>query len=63
MNQVRRAVWSVDANLPLASAYTLNYFYQIHGPHFVHSGDAWHRWSHGPALGHVGLYGVIAYWV
>jgi putative ABC transport system permease protein len=27
MNQVRQAVWSVDANLPLASMHTLDYFY------------------------------------
>jgi predicted permease len=27
MSQVRQAVWSVDSNLPLASVYTMNYFY------------------------------------
>ncbi len=59
--QVRRAVWSVDANLPLANVYTLNHFYA----------GAMARTSFtlvilviagamALLLGAVGLYGVIA---
>jgi predicted permease len=62
MNEVRQAVWSVNANLPLADAHTLAYFYK----------GSMARTSFalvmlalagGMALllGVVGLYGVIAY--
>jgi predicted permease len=62
MKEVRQAVWSVDANLPLANAHTLDYYY----------GKSMARTSFtlvmlaiagGMALllGAVGLYGVIAY--
>ena len=29
LNEIRRAVWSVDPNLPLADIRTLDYFYQM----------------------------------
>jgi len=62
MNEVRRAVWSVDPNLPLADVHTLDYFYRT----------SMNRTSFSLAmlaiagsmalmLGIVGLYGVIAY--
>lgn len=62
MKEVREAVWSVDANLPLAQVHTLDYFY----------GKSLARTSFtlvmlgvagGMALllGIVGIYGVIAY--
>jgi predicted permease len=62
MAQVRRTVWSVDANLPLARVHTMNFFY----------GKSMARTSFTLAmlaiaggmallLGTVGLYGVIAY--
>jgi predicted permease len=62
MNQIRQAVWSVNANLPLASVYTLNYFYtkSMARTSFtlvllaIAAGMAL-------LLGTVGLYGVIAY--
>jgi predicted permease len=62
MNQVRRAVWSVDANLPLAGIYTLNHFYSksLARASFtlVMLGIAA---AMALLLGTVGLYGVIAY--
>ncbi len=62
MNEVRRAVWSVDPNLPLADVHTLDYFYarSMARTSFtlvmlaVAGGMAL-------LLGIVGLYGVIAY--
>lgn len=62
MNQIRQAVWSVDANLPLASVYTLNYFYTRSMARtsftLVMLGMAG---AMALLLGTVGLYGVIAY--
>ncbi|MGH9453242.1 MAG: ABC transporter permease [Terriglobia bacterium] len=62
MDEVRRAVWSVDPNLPLADVHTLEYFYtkSMARTSFtlvmlaVAGGMAL-------LLGIVGLYGVIAY--
>lgn len=62
MNEARRAVWSVDANLPLASVRTLGYYYDksMARTSFtlvmlaIAAGMAL-------LLGAVGLYGVIAY--
>jgi predicted permease len=62
MNEVQRAVWSVDANLPLADIHTLDYYYtrSMARTSFtlvmlaVAGGMAL-------LLGIVGLYGVIAY--
>ncbi len=62
MNQIRQAVWSVDANLPLASVYTLNYLYTKSMARtsftLVMLGIAG---AMALLLGTVGLYGVIAY--
>ncbi len=62
MQDVRRAVWSVDANLPLTDVHTQDYFYQksISRTSFtlVMLGIAA---SIALLLGIVGLYGVIAY--
>jgi predicted permease len=62
MGQIRQAVWSVDANLPLASVYTLNYFYtrSLARTAFtlVMLGIAA---AMALLLGTVGLYGVMAY--
>jgi predicted permease len=62
MNQIRQAVWSVDANLPLASVYTLNYLYtrSMARASFTLTmlGIAA---AMALLLGTVGLYGVIAY--
>jgi predicted permease len=62
LNQVRQAVWSVDANLPLAGVYTLNYFYTKSMARtsftLVMLGIAG---AMALLLGAVGLYGVIAY--
>ena len=61
-NQVRRAAWSVDANLPLASVYTLNYFYT---KSMARNSFALVMLLIAAAmallLGTIGLYGVIAY--
>src|SRR5271167_4983695 len=62
MNEVRRAVWSVDPNLPLADVHTLDYYYSksMARTSFtlvmlaVAGGMAL-------LLGTVGIYGVIAY--
>jgi putative ABC transport system permease protein len=62
LNQIRQAVWSVDANSPLASVHTMDYFYE----------KSMARTSFTVAmlgiagamallLGTVGVYGVIAY--
>ncbi|MGB6482209.1 MAG: ABC transporter permease [Candidatus Acidiferrales bacterium] len=62
MKQVRQAVWSVDANLPLANVHTLEYFYDqsIARTSFtlIMLGIAG---AMALLLGAVGLYGVIAY--
>jgi predicted permease len=62
MNQIRHAVWSVDANSPLASLHTLDYFYakSMARTSFtvVMLGIAG---AMALLLGTVGLYGVIAY--
>jgi predicted permease len=62
LKQVRQAVWSVDANLPLASVYTLNHLYtrSLAPVSFtlIMLGTAG---AVALLLGAVGLYGVIAY--
>jgi predicted permease len=62
MNQIRQAVWSVDANLPLSSVHTLDYFYSQSMARtsftLVMLGIAG---AMALLLGTVGLYGVIAY--
>jgi hypothetical protein len=62
MDQIRQAVWSVYANLPLASIYKLNYFYMKSMARtsftLVMLGIAA---AMALLLGTVGLYGVIAY--
>jgi len=62
MSEVRRAVWSVDPNIPLADIHTLDYFYRASMARTsftlvmlaIAGGMAL-------LLGIVGLYGVIAY--
>jgi predicted permease len=62
LSQIRRAVWSVDANLPLAAVYTMNHYYKGSMARasftLVMLGIAG---AMALALGTVGLYGVIAY--
>jgi predicted permease len=62
MRQVRQAVWSINGNLPLAGAYTLNYLYAKSVAHVSFSliilGTAG---AVALLLGAIGLYGVIAY--
>jgi len=62
MNEVREAVWSVNANLPVASVHTVDYFYQRSMARtsftLVMLGIAG---AMALLLGSVGLYGVIAY--
>ncbi len=62
MNQIRQAVWSVDANSPLASVYTMNYLYTRS---MARTSFTLVMLGIGGAmallLGAVGLYGVIAY--
>ena len=62
MSEVRRAVWSVDPNLPLADVHTLDYFYRKSMARtsftLVMLAIAG---SMALLLGIVGLYGVIAY--
>jgi len=62
MRQIQRAVWSVDANLPLARVHTLDYYYarSMGRTSFtlVMLGIAG---GMALLLGMVGLYGVIAY--
>jgi predicted permease len=62
MKQIQRAVWSVDANLPLARVHTLDYYYarSMGRTSFtlVMLGIAG---GMALLLGMVGLYGVIAY--
>ena len=62
MSEVRRAVWSVDPNLPLADVHTLDYLYRTSMARtsftlvmLVIAG------SMALLLGIVGLYGVVAY--
>jgi predicted permease len=61
-NEIRRAVWSVDPNLPLADVHTLEYFYRTSMARtsftLVMLAIAG---SMALLLGIVGLYGVIAY--
>jgi len=62
MNEVRQAVWSVDANLPLADVHTLDYYYRKSMARtsftLVMLGAAG---GMALLLGAVGLYGVVAY--
>jgi ABC-type antimicrobial peptide transport system permease subunit len=62
MRQVRQAVWAIDGNLPLASAYTVNYLYTKSVAHVsftsIMLGTAG---AVALLLGAVGLYGVVAY--
>jgi predicted permease len=62
MSEVRRAVWSVDPNLPLADVHTFDYFYRTSMARtsfaLVMLAMAG---SMALLLGIVGLYGVIAY--
>jgi len=62
ISQIRQAVWSVDANLPIAGVYTMNHFYtgSLARTSFtlVMLGSAG---TMALLLGAVGLYGVIAY--
>src|SRR5260370_40327948 len=62
MSEVRRAVWSVDSNLPLADVHTVDYFYRTSMARtsftLVMLAIAG---SMALLLGMVGLYGVIAY--
>ena len=62
MSEVRRAVWSVDTNLPLVDVHTLDYFYRTSMARtsftLVMLAIAG---SMAVLLGIVGLYGVIAY--
>src|SRR5262249_48338984 len=62
MKEVREAVWSVNANLPLAEEHSLDYFYQLSMARtsftLVMLGVAG---SMALLLGVVGIYGVIAY--
>jgi predicted permease len=62
MREVRQAVWSVDANLPVYSAHTVAYFYQrsISRTSFTLVMLAI-AGAMALLLGTVGLYGVIAY--
>ena len=62
MNEVRRAVWSVDANLPLANVHTEDYYYR---KSLARTSFTLVMLAVAGAmallLGIVGLYGVIAY--
>ena len=62
MSQIRQAVWSVDANLPLASVHTLNYFYtrSMARTSFTLVMLAI-AGAMALLLGTIGLYGVMAY--
>jgi predicted permease len=62
MSEVRRAVWSVDPNLPLADVHTLDYFYRTSMARTAFT-LVMLAIAGGMALllGIVGLYGVIAY--
>jgi predicted permease len=62
LKQIRQAVWSIDANLPLAGVYTMNHYYKGSMARasfaLVMLGIAG---AMALILGAVGLYGVIAY--
>jgi predicted permease len=62
MKDVRQAVWSVDPNLPLAAAHTVDYYYRTSMARtsftLLMLGVAW---AMALLLGTVGIYGVIAY--
>ena len=62
MNEIRQAVWSVDANVPLANFHALDYFYNRSMARtsftLIMLGIAG---TMALLLGTVGLYGVIAY--
>jgi predicted permease len=62
LSQIRQAVWSIDANLPLAGVYTMNHYYKGSMARasftLVMLGIAG---AMALILGAVGLYGVIAY--
>lgn len=62
LSEVRQAVWSVDASLPLAAVHSLNYYYQQSMARtsftLIMLGIAG---AMALLLGTVGLYGVIAY--
>jgi len=62
MNEVRRAVWSIDGNLPVADVHALDYFYNRSMARtsftLVMLAIAG---SMALLLGTIGLYGVIAY--
>lgn len=62
LNEVRQAVWSVDASLPLAAVHSLDYYYQQSMARtsftLIMLGIAG---AMALLLGAVGLYGVIAY--
>lgn len=62
MNEIRQAVWSVDANAPLANVHALDYFYNRSMARtsftLIMLGIAG---GMAVLLGTVGLYGVIAY--
>jgi len=62
LKEVRQAVWSVDANLPIADIYSLDYYYQKSMARtsftLVMLGLAG---AMALLLGAVGLYGVVAY--
>ena len=62
LSQIRQAIWSVDANLPLAGVYTMNHYYKASMARasftLVMLGIAG---AMALILGAVGLYGVIAY--
>jgi len=62
MSEIRRAVWSVDPNLPLADVHTLDYFYRTSMARTSFT-LVMLAMAGGMALllGIVGLYGVIAY--
>jgi len=62
MKDVRQAVWSVNANLPLADVHTLNYYYTKSMARTSFT-LVMLRVAGGMALllGTVGIYGVIAY--
>ncbi len=63
LNQVRQAVWSVNASLPLASARTMQEIYdESLATHVFHAGDAGELPARWPwLLGIIGIYGVISY--
>ena len=62
LKEIQQAVWSVNANLPVARVRTLDQLrFGVHGPDLVHARHA--RDCRGVALllGVVGIYGVISY--